>query len=62
MLTAKEIIREALPIQCVEAVFLALFLTAGMSEVGSGVFCVAQKRKLLKEIFEKPNKGSLLIF
>jgi hypothetical protein len=33
MLTAKEIIREALPIQCVEAVFLALFLTAGMRDV-----------------------------
>jgi len=30
--TAKEIMREALPIQCVEAVFLAFFLTAGSTE------------------------------
>ena len=32
-LTAKDIIREALPIQCVEAVFLACYLTAEMKEV-----------------------------
>jgi len=31
---AKVIIREALPIQCVEAVFLAVYLTNGMKEVG----------------------------
>lgn len=31
--TAKEIMREALPIQCVEAVFLAFLLTAEMLEV-----------------------------
>lgn len=31
--TAKLIIREALPIQCVEAVYLGAFFTAGMSEV-----------------------------
>lgn len=31
--TAKLIIRDALPIQCVEAVYLGAFLTAGMSEV-----------------------------
>ena len=32
-LTAKDIIREALPIQCVEAVFLACYLTAEMKEI-----------------------------
>ena len=32
-LTAKDIIREALPIQCVEVVFLACYLTAEMKEV-----------------------------
>jgi len=31
--TAKEIIREALPIQCVEAVFLACFLTSEMRDL-----------------------------
>lgn len=31
--TAKLIIREALPIQCVEAVFVGAYLTADMSEV-----------------------------
>merc|ERR1712070_1223745 len=30
--TAKTITRQALPIKCVEAVFLALYLTAGMEE------------------------------
>ena len=32
-LTAKEIIREALPIQCVEAVFLGCYLTSEMSDL-----------------------------
>eukprot|EP00904_Undaria_pinnatifida_P013865 jgi/Undpi1/9609/HiC_scaffold_27.g12065.m1 len=31
--TAKQVIREALPIQCVEAVFVGGYLTAGMKEV-----------------------------
>lgn len=31
--TAKLVIREALPIQCVEAVFVGAYLTAGMKEV-----------------------------
>jgi len=31
--TAKLIIREALPIQCVEAVFVGAYLTASMNEV-----------------------------
>lgn len=30
--TAKLVIREALPIQCVEAVFVGAYLTAGMKE------------------------------
>lgn len=33
MITAKELIREALPIQCVEAVFIAIYLTADLDEV-----------------------------
>lgn len=33
MITAKELIRESLPIQCVEAVFIALYLTHDMNEV-----------------------------
>lgn len=33
MFTAKEIVREGLPIQCVEAVFLGIYLTTGMSEL-----------------------------
>lgn len=33
MVTAKELIREALPIQCVEAVFIAIYLTAELEEV-----------------------------
>ncbi|CAB1098153.1 unnamed protein product [Ectocarpus sp. CCAP 1310/34] len=32
--TAKQIIREALPIQCVEAVFVGAYLTADMAEAG----------------------------
>ena len=35
--TAKLIIREALPIQCVEAVFVGAYLTADMSEVNINV-------------------------
>lgn len=31
--TAKHIIREALPIQCVEAVFVGAYLTADMTQV-----------------------------
>jgi hypothetical protein len=41
--TAKEIMREALPIQCVEGVFLSVYLTSGMREVllllPAAVFC-----------------------
>ena len=33
ILTAKEIVREALPIQCVEAVFVATHLTTGMADL-----------------------------
>lgn len=33
IVTAKELIREALPIQCVEAVFIAIYLTAELDEV-----------------------------
>jgi hypothetical protein len=33
MITAKELIRESLPIQCVEAVFIALYLTHDMHDV-----------------------------
>ena len=31
--TAKAVMKEALPIQCVEAVFLAVYLTDGLGEV-----------------------------
>ena len=33
---AREIITKALPIQCIEAVFLAVYLTRDMKEVGWG--------------------------
>lgn len=44
-LTAKLIIREALPIQCVEAVFVGAYLTADMAQVIRSVVCATRCRK-----------------
>lgn len=60
MLTAKEIIREALPIQCVEAVFLALFLTAGMSDVSASFALLLCSHRHLLAHFERLSHALLL--
>eukprot|EP00899_Mesostigma_viride_P009676 jgi/Mesvir1/1870/Mv22906-RA.3 len=48
--TSKQVVRDALPIKCIEAVFLALFLTAGMEELDR--FPIGFKTRIDGQVFK----------